>query len=175
METKAQAIERLRETPRMPSQFSPANLPKNRVGGLIQLCEHYILPEMIVVECGRYNGVSTEVFALFAASVFSYDNQPIRKEAADRLRGYDNVYCRQKGTFEAVNDLATEKHGQVFDFVYLDNVHQNDWVSREIETWKLRTAMIGGHDYDCVNGAVREHFGEADMVFDDLSWIKVLD
>jgi hypothetical protein len=134
VETKAQAIERLRETPRMPASFSPPTLSKNRVGGLIELCEEYITPEMI----GRYNGVSTEVFALFAASVFSYDNQRIRKEAYDRLHIYDNVFCRQCGTFEAGNDFV---HGRIFDLVYLDNVHRNDWVRREIETWKPRTAI----------------------------------
>jgi hypothetical protein len=79
------------------------------------------------------------------------------------------------------NDALSVLHGQKFDFIYVDGIHQYENVLEDIMNYLplvKEGGIIGGHDYGGpwkgVQQAVDQVFGKPDKVFKDTSWIKRL-
>jgi predicted O-methyltransferase YrrM len=90
---------------------------------------------------------------------------------------YKNIQLITKTSDDAADDFNDE----VFDFVYIDGIHQYENVLSDIKNYlpKIKKGgVIGGHDYVSnwpgVQLAVNEIFGAPDKTFKDGSWIKYL-
>ena len=146
-----------------------------------------------MIEIGTFTGESTVLFGDHFEKVIGidpmlqdYDPQdPTSKfnfnEVLDmfvqRTKTYDNIQLITKTSDDAVNDFNDE----VFDFIYIDGIHQYENVKQDIINYlpKVKNGgVIGGHDYGPswpgVKQAVDEMFGQPDKVFKDTSWIKFL-
>jgi len=146
-----------------------------------------------MIEIGTFTGESTVLFGDHFEKVIGIDpmlqdydpKDPTSKfnfnEVLDmfveRTKTYDNIQLITKTSDDAVNDFNDE----VFDFIYIDGIHQYENVKQDIINYlpKVKNGgVIGGHDYGPswpgVKQAVDEMFGQPDKVFKDTSWIKFL-
>lgn len=149
----------------------------NRVGGLIEMMKYVRkntpANRLLIAELGVASGVSTEVFAQHG-HVHAYDHN-MWQAAYDRFKGReDEVTLVWSDTFAAA-DAADE---QQYDLIYIDTVHEYDFLKREILYWIPRVrkgGFIAGHDHNMqfpgVQQAVNDVLGGADMIFADSSWI----
>lgn len=146
-----------------------------------------------MIEIGTFTGESTVIFGDHFENVIGIDpmlqdydvQDPTSKfnfnevldMFVDRTKGYDNIQLITKTSDDAVNDF----NDGVFDFVYIDGIHQYENVKQDILNYlpKIKKGgVIGGHDYGPtwpgIEKAVTEIFGKPDKVFKDTSWIKFL-
>ena len=146
-----------------------------------------------MIEIGTFTGESTVIFGDHFKKVIGIDpmlNDYDPKDPTsnfnfnevldmfiDRTKGYDNIQLITKTSDDAVLDFNDE----VFDFIYIDGIHQYENVKQDIINYLPKVkkgGVIGGHDYGStwvgVQKAVDEMFGKPDKVFKDTSWIKFL-
>ena len=146
-----------------------------------------------MIEIGTFTGESTVIFAQHFKKVIgidpmlsNYDSQDptsnfdfneVLEMFANRTKDYKNIQLITKTSDDAADDFNDE----VFDFVYIDGIHQYENVLSDIKNYlpKIKKGgVIGGHDYVSnwpgVQLAVNEIFGAPDKTFKDGSWIKYL-
>ena len=73
------------------------------------------------------------------------DNNPNMLEAIDRLDGYD---------VEFVRATSLDAPKQIYDFVFIDGLHDYQSVKADIEAWAPYARIVSGHDYH-VEGVAR--------------------
>lgn len=132
-----------------------------------------------MMEIGSWMGESALVFAMHFGRVICVDPFEGKfKEALPKflaaVEGVSNIeHCRAFGC-EAREYFYPHR----FDFVYIDAIHEYGPVKSDIAYWRKHARAVGGHDYGGkflgVKQAVDEAFGNPDMVFQDSSWVKVL-
>lgn len=164
--------------------------PTNK--GLIDLIR-FLPEECIMIEIGSYQGESTQIFLesnkiqkIFCVDPWAngYDNKDaaskrfpmkdVEKIFDTRFNNDDRVIKIKETSQNALNILKN-----IFvDFVYIDGLHTYEGVKFDIENYKLKCNIIGGHDYcmqwTSVKNAVLDCVGVPDHVFEDGSWIKFL-
>lgn len=146
-----------------------------------------------MIEIGTFTGESTVIFGDHFKKVIGIDpmlqdydvQDPTSKfnfnEVLDmfnnRVKDYKNIQLITKTSDDAILDFNDE----VFDFIYIDGIHQYENVKQDIINYLPKVkkgGVIGGHDYGGVwtgvKQAVDEMFGKPDKVFKDTSWIKFL-
>ena len=149
----------LATTPRVWPHLSVENVTP----GLIELCRDWITPDMVLVEIGCFSGVSTEVFANFAKTVYAVDpwtlaidtgyrevdpDMLVKAERAflEMAKGYQNIVRIQD-----FSGYASESFGNgTLDAVYIDGDHSKESLATDFASWlpKLkRTGLLMGHDW----------------------------
>lgn len=153
--------------------------PVDRCVGLAELVLTMFPRTGLVVETGRYWGVSTECLALLLpeARIVSVDNFD-HQAAFPRLAVYPNVRLIKGDALEFANSLE----GQSVSALYMDSDHSYEHVRGELSAMRPKMAwggVMAGHDY-CASGldvvrAVNDFFGcPPQRVTSDSSWGYVL-
>ncbi len=161
--------------------------PENVTGGLIRLCRELVRPDWVMVEVGCFAGVSTAIFAHFAATVYAVDPWELGPErgyneipapaiaaAAGRFdlvaARYPNVLKRQGFSPEAAAAFADAS----LDAVYLDGAHDPAGFEADVRAWvpKLKTgAFLMGHDLNLVGDPRRFLNSTAELrTYPESSW-----
>jgi hypothetical protein len=184
-------------------QFYPmrgADFLVNGLKNLINNVEEKIgdLKTKSLLEIGSYVGESTIIFAekfgkVVAIDPFMNDYDP--NDIACSFAEFSNVkqqFLLNTDSFknisliQSTSDSAfeTELLKKTFDFVYIDGMHTYEQVCKDIEgSLKVLKSnngikIIGGHDYSDswqgVVNAVNEKIGQPDFVFEDTSWLKII-
>ena len=160
--------------------------------GLLELINE--LPNKgTMIEIGTFTGESTVLFGDHFKKVIGIDPMMEDYDVEDptskfnfnkvldmfneRVKNHKNIQLITKTSDDAVLDFNDE----VFDFIYIDGIHQYENVKQDIINYLPKVkkgGVIGGHDYGGVwtgvQKAVDEVFGKPDKVFKDTSWIKFL-
>jgi len=144
----------------------------NYLFGLNDLCQKYVKNDFSILELGVNNGVSTEIFCIYAKEVTAVDLQKTEK-FGKVLSLHKNLSFFQK-KFTDFYSSNTKK----FDLIYIDGSHEYEEVKLDIISclkFLNPGGMIAGHDYNSscpgVIRAVDEKFNEIE-VFRDSSWLK---
>jgi predicted O-methyltransferase YrrM len=147
-----------------------------------------------MIEIGSFIGESTIIFAGHFKHVSAIDPFIDNYDPEDMTSNFnfDEVYQEYKNRIEpkkekvttyklTSNDALSVLHGEKFDFIYIDGMHQYENVLEDITNYLpfvKEGGVIGGHDYGGpwkgVQKAVDQVFGKPDKVFKDTSWIKQL-
>lgn len=161
------------------------------IAGLTRLCEDCYGGTL--VEVGSFAGESAVVFAQsgkfiriicvdpwgsiegelpeLAQWYLDYDMDAVEREFDERTAPYPVIEKRKMTSEEAAEDMDYR-----VNMVYIDAVHEYEFVKQDIELWtpKVRSGgWICGHDYSLrfpgVVRAVNEAFG-VPKVYEDESW-----
>jgi hypothetical protein len=148
---------------------------------------------MDMIEIGSYVGESTQIFCGKFKTVTSIDPyindydpdddacnyadfDLVYKEFIKNTKDIDNIFH-----FRLTSDTFVSMYDTKVDFVYIDGLHTEEQVFKDIVNYKeyvKKGGYIGGHDYHPrwkgVVNAIHEVLGEPDKVFQDGSWIKQL-
>jgi len=151
-------LERLKSTPRVWNNYNAENVTP----GLIELCEEWIHPNMVMAEVGCFRGVSTSVFACFAHTVFAVDpwtlgiSQGYGEIPADMMRKAEDEFlevCRKFSNIRRIKGFSVEAaqdfHPQILHAVYLDGAHSKEAISQDVRAWlpKIKPGgLLMGHD-----------------------------
>ena len=164
---------------------------------LRELCEDLKLKNKTMVEVGVYAGESAEIFAQYCAQVYAIDPWLVGMSLADgagspeylemipeveqafdeRIKTIPNIKKIKAFDYEVISMF----HDETLDFVYIDALHTEAEMLRQIDAWlpKIKPGgAIGGHDFcDYFSGikkAVLAKLGQPDKVYSDIgnSWIK---
>ena len=147
---------------------------RNILVGLDELCRKYITKEMLMVELGCFQGISTSLFAHYAKTVHSID----QAQQPWRINQYENIIFH-KGQFAKVLPKVLHLYPEKVDLVYIDGSHSYKKVCEDIEMALpliKDTGYISGHDYvdlkyTGVIKAVEDKIGVEPEVFPDSSWL----
>jgi predicted O-methyltransferase YrrM len=149
--------------------------------------------QLSMIEIGTFIGESTIIFAEHFKSVIGidpflagydpedptsrFDFNEVYQEYLSRTKPFPNIKTITLTSDDAISQLE----GQIFDFIYIDGLHQYEQVKTDITNYMRfikPNGIIAGHDYGPtwpgVAVAVNEIFGEPDNIFQDTSWIKRL-
>ena len=154
--------------------------------------------ECSMVEIGSYKGYSTEIWCENFKKVYAvdpwengYDVEDMSSEAEPmaqvekefdlRPSRFSDKLTKIKATSMEAVDLFEDNS---LDFVYIDGNHQYEFVKDDIENWRAKTKIIGGHDFGWIdtNGinavfkACKDFFDRPpDGILPDTSWIYHLE
>jgi hypothetical protein len=165
---------------------------------LKQLCLDLNSGSKTMIEIGSYAGESTEIFAKFFEKVYAIDPWISGMEISDGIK-YPNVKLFMDSDAEKRFDLILENNKNIIkikdfdynkisefknnsvDFIYIDAIHSEEEVERQIIAWlpKIKkSGAIGGHDYTNpdypgVAKAVNKIVGIPEKIYDDDgSWYR---
>lgn len=151
-----------------------------------------------MVEIGSYIGESAVIFAQYFKTVFAIDPWLVGMYISDGS-ATENNKCYMDENVEGVFDEVAGKYSNIVkikefdnnalhffqdnsvDFLYIDAIHTEDELTRQIKDWLPKVnirGVIGGHDYnryfDGVIRAVNNTIGAPDKVYSDdgISWTK---
>lgn len=152
------------------------------VEGLIQLCDHWLDDEMVMVEVGCFRGVSTAIFASCVKQVLAvdpwtssvgYTDLPLDM-VAEAEKQFDamllitpNIVKIRKLSVDAAKDFEDG----FLDAVYIDGDHRAEAVAEDLAAWipKVKKGgLIMGHDFCQV-----ALFLPAVTVYPEQSWIYI--
>ncbi len=151
--------------------------------GLIELCQDWIKPDMVMAEVGCFAGVSTRVFALFARRVYAVDPWTLAKDYTETpremIRHAEEQFKAMRGEWPnittcqnfSVNAAATFPDGSL-DAVYIDSEHGR--FQEDVRAWtpKLKpTGLLMGHDFDLIGGTWFPGHGVEAVVYPETSWV----
>jgi hypothetical protein len=164
------------------------------------LCKDLNPTGKVMVEIGCYAGEATEIFASFFKAVYAVDpwlmgmhlmdgatnatgdilmEDDVEKRFDIMKKNHPNIIKIKKYDYDALKYFNDKS----LDFVYIDAIHTEQEVKRQIYTWfpKIKeTGSIGGHDFSPsfpeVMKAVNKAVGIPDKVYTDAgnSWTKYL-
>ena len=175
-------IAALRLVPRMfflPLDYLNGN---NRIDGLVDLCEKYIMRTDYGVEVGSFSGVSSRVLSLYCGRLDCVDHWFGGGVVSQgemifdaMLPDYPNIVKVKLPSVQAAGQYADHS----LDFVYIDADHSYASVVEDINAWKNKVkqgGFIAGHDSYMpeVLQAVRDCLDEPDHFFTDTSWLVKL-
>ena len=163
--------------------------------GLIDMINYMgNIQNLNMIEIGSYTGESTLIFCGKFNTVTSIDpylNDYDETDDACEYADFDLVYKEfLKNTkeesnifhFRLTSDQFAGMYDTKVDFVYIDGLHTEEQVFKDIINYKpfiKKGGWIGGHDYhprwSGVVNAIHTVLGEPDKVFQDGSWIKRID
>lgn len=160
----------------------------NLLYGLDQLCLDLVRPDMSVLELGTNDGISTMVFAGYAANVATTDIIHSRIAEKRFVFSGKNITYYSRVWFEDII-LHLKKTGRVFDLVYIDGGHTYAEVVQDIQlaSQVLKSGgILSGHDYNRItDGVIRavshmllkpfEDDPSAVRVYPDSSWAVTID
>jgi predicted O-methyltransferase YrrM len=165
---------------------------------LHSLCEDIGLDkEKTMIEIGSYAGESTEIFAKYCKTIYAIDvwleGMELTPGAAQTetllmSKGIEDIFDLRIQSIPNIikmkafdNEVVDKFEDGLFDFIYIDALHTEEEVDRQIKSWlpKVKiSGIIGGHDfcdyYAGVKRAVLKNVGQPDKVYNDVgnSWIK---
>lgn len=175
----------------MTNEISIRNAKYAKIG-LRDMCD-YIgdMSEMTVIEIGSYVGDSSKIFAQRAKEVHCIDPWKNGYDDNDGASSGEPMFvveaqfdrlCRVYGNINKMKMKGTQA-AQYFtvdsvDVVYVDGLHTEEGVLKDIEAWlpKIKKGgFICGHDYNSrhfpgVKKAVNSFF-KPDEIFRDSSWL----
>lgn len=150
----------------------------NRGQGLVDMCEEILdayNPGNIIADVGVARGISAQIFRHYG-KVVSVDHS-YWLGVREMLWEIPGIEPWEGDSLEAASFHMAE--GPLFDLVYLDTCHDEEWVTKEIQAWipcVKKGGFIGGHDFSVlfpgVQWAVMKVLGGPDHVYSDSSWIK---
>jgi len=117
-----------------------------------QICEALNIKTLYCIDpWDRYEG--------YKQMVHCNDLSIAEKEARQRLKGCPVKFIKKKSE-DAVDNVP------FVDFVYIDGNHEYEFVKRDIELYKDKCKIIGGHDIDRagVKQAVDESFDKYNRI-----------
>lgn len=164
---------------------------------LRQICKELNLKDKRIVEIGSYAGDSTVIFAEFGKEVYAIDPwkvgmnlsegtvagevvimYPNVEEAFDdKVREFYNIQKIKAFDYDVIDEFKNKS----LDFIYIDALHTEDEMMRQLDMWlpKLKkSGIIAGHDFNNhfpgIMKAVRAKIGEPDKIYTDNgnSWMK---
>ena len=149
----------------------------NLLHGLKDLCEKFILADFRVLEIGCFDGVSTELFCVYAKEVIGVDLYT-RANLKKVIKNNKNLEFHQKSAKQYINTNPKK-----FDLIYIDGDHSYEAAKSDIlDSLKVlkKGGILCGHDMNdvCpgVSKAVYEIFPKItneSMIlhrFSDSSW-----
>ena len=164
---------------------------------LREMCNDLHLKGKIVVEVGSYAGESTVIFSEFCKTIYAIDpwlegmsladgttkgesllmHPDVEKEFDKRTGNISNIVKKKGFDYDVIDEFEDES----LDFVYIDALHTEEEMKRQINAWlpKIKSdGTLGGHDF-CehfagIKKAVLETLGTPDKIYNDAgnSWIK---
>jgi predicted O-methyltransferase YrrM len=177
-EEKSQRISNLIKTPRVYNFDLDYHNGVNCAKGLVDLCEKYVKETDIVVEVGSFQGVSSQVIALYCKELncidpWAWSSCKIAEKMFDSiLKDYPNINKIKLFSTEASKMFKD----QSLDIVYIDGDHSHAAVMEDIKHWLPKVkegGYIAGHDnyIEEVEKAIIDNFGKNYETFSDTSWI----
>lgn len=154
--------------------------PESTINGLVQLYRE--TQPSHAVEIGCWTGESSEIACQFCDLLICVDPwEPPdfdNNEAMflQRMAPYRNVLRLKQFSHVA----ATFFTNATFDLVYIDGMHDEENVTRDIKVWlpKIKHGgFLAGHDYDDnplhsgVVAAVDKLLGKPNKIYSDSSWL----
>jgi predicted SAM-dependent methyltransferase len=165
-------------------RVSTGSGPENTTPGLIALCQDYLKATDRMVEVGCYEGISTQVFSMYAGEVHAVDPWKPQYESymfnADTLAsaertfdrsivGLENVRKHKMTSLEAALELD-----ELLDAVYIDGDHSPCGIIDDISAWvpKLKVGgLLMGHDFNMAYLHLKAAGFTPMMVYPDTSWV----
>lgn len=143
------------------------------------------------LEVGSYCGLSAYCMAIVAKTLMCVDTFKAGGDGQQQLNGEGTlpVFCRNVSRFANVKWLAlpsleaAQLLTGMYDFIFIDAMHDRDSVAADIEAWwpKLRPGgVMAFHDYADqtwagVKEAVDARFGSVDGWVGNLAWVAKKD
>ena len=169
-------------------------LIQNTLPGLYDLINYVKkeIKDIVMIEIGSFEGVSTELFAMTCKKVYAVDGWGLAVDEnnydgipKERLEKAEKIFRQKMSSYnnvEIIKSISANAH-QIFgngkyDLIYIDGDHKEQAVYEDIKYWLPKVkkgGFISGHDYSniyMVRNAVNAHFGQPDKTFTDCSWIK---
>lgn len=161
------------------------NSDENTTAGLIDLCREWVKSEFVMVEVGCFAGVSTEVFASFAAKVYAVDPwtlamryteipMPMLAEAERRFddvtREYPNIVRIKNFSVIAADTFEDAS----LDAVYIDGEHTEIAFRTDVAAWRPKIksgGLLMGHDHGQVENYLR---WKPVKIYPESSWVVQL-
>jgi predicted O-methyltransferase YrrM len=162
--------------------------PDNSVEGLIELVNDINNPNAVLLEYGSFAGVSTDLFARNFAYIFAIDiwhfvdfQEMDFSRVQKAFFEFEKVHECHKNIIIIINDkkenaiIGLKEMSIKIDVVYIDAVHDYEYVRRNIDTLLpllKKGGWMCGHDitFDGVKKAVEETFGTNYKTYKDTSW-----
>lgn len=137
------------------------------VEGLIEFCNDWLTPDMVMAEIGCFRGVSTAIFAERVRRVYAIDpwlSRPdyfeiprdmmatAEKQFDEMCKTHPNIV---KYKFTSVIASMMFADGEL-DAVYIDGDHSEAAVRADLAAWipkVVKGGLIAGHDY-CMVGSL---------------------
>lgn len=148
--------------------------------GLIQLCNDWIDPGMVMAEIGCFRGVSTGIFAGFAKTVYAIDAwlsqsgyTEIPRDLMEKAEPlFDKVMQEHPNIIKMKGmsvDMARNFEDETLDLIYIDADHREPAIRADLSAWVPKVkkgGFVAGHDYCMVGSLV-----PAVTVYPEQSWI----
>ena len=179
-------LDELLATPRM--FFAPLD-DNNSVRGLHSMMEQIkeekkSLKDFVIVEIGSFSGVSSDLLArycrkLLCIDIWSLGSPGLSHEQLKIAREHFREVLDSHDNIISIEDYADEVAKLIddnsIDMVYIDAVHDYEYVKNDIITWSpkiIKGGYITGHDIHMpgVKQAVEEFFGNNYIKYKDESW-----
>ena len=176
--------------------------PPDMIPSLHAIAKHVGLnPKSVMAEIGSFTGQSAEVWAMYGCHVhcvdpftvvpykdgawMGFDDEQwldIERQFDERAGVFPGVFKWKSKSTEAAIAFSRDPHVfGLFDFTYIDALHDYQSVKQDLDLWlPLTRHWIGGHDYGDpdypgVKQAVDEKFGAENVAtFKDTSWLVKL-
>lgn len=147
-----------------------------------------------MIEIGSYMGESTMMFGssdIFKEihciepftgqeefnQMYNYNWDDVENEFKINTRFFDNIILHRDFSYNVNNNFKDND----YDFIYVDGAHDYKSVLNDLKMFlpKLKhNGIIGGHDWgdewDSVKEAVIRTIGKPDLIFQDTSWLKII-
>lgn len=176
-------LDELINEPRWPNDDPEWPQCLNRGLGLLEMC-YSIFPKSTdavpwkhprICDVGVAKGISTQIFSFFG----EVDGVDISLwDEAKHLNGHRGIRLIEMDSLSRAK-LVSEAKAPRYDLVYLDDIHEEEWLLKEIPAWLpcvKKGGWIGGHDacpaFPGVMRAVAKTLGGWDHIFRDGSWIR---
>ena len=180
---KEEKLQELFQTPRM-GMHSLNDF--NSVRGLHVLVENCFKPDFEMVEVGSFQGVSTQLFALFTKTVYSVDCYDYKVPPTGRIPEHDQLFVDAEKLFlertshidniikikKTSIDASKDFENNSLDAVYIDAEHDYDSILSDVQTWKNKIkngGVLCGHDWDHNHATDIQNILEQENLLNDLT------
>ena len=147
------------------------NYHVNYLYGLDDLCKQYLTPEMVMLELGCNEGISTNLFAKYVKYIHTIDLN--NTTGINKVTQENSNVKFYNMSFQEFFDLPIHLSATMYDVVYIDGNHDYFSVVTDINNSLIRLKLGGiicGHDYNTDTPGVIKAVGELSQKFKELGY-----
>ena len=172
--------------------------PQNSVVGFYELIRKHFHEDFVMAEIGSFQGTSTQLFSLFAKTVYSVDCYDYHVPPTGRIPEMDEMFIEAEKIFiqrtsdianiikikKTSTDAALDFEDNSLDCVYVDAEHLYDYIREDVRTWKDKIkngGILCGHDWDhnhaaSIDSILKEFslMNDTFTIYSDTSWSVVI-